>query len=387
MRILHVIQGLDFELGGPPVVATRLAAQQTLCGHEVGIVTTESERHQVRLSALRKDIPGFDKVSIFSCPNRPLREFAGCGPGSALLKNLLDPPVFVHLHGIWDPLIKSAASWALRLGGAYGIAPHGMLDPWCLRQKRLKKEIALRLGVKEVLNNAAFVHVLTESEGAQVGRIAANAPAAIIPNGVDLGELDNQDTPDVHEILPELKGRRYILFLGRLHHKKGLDLLVSAFRRIAERPDAVDLVIAGPDFGERSTIERKICDSRLTARVHLPGPLYGCRKRSILKNAACFCLPSRSEGFSVAVVEALACRVPVVISEQCYFPEVAGAGAGIVVPLNTDALADGLAALLSDAEKHRSAGSAGRRLVERCYTWPAVARRAVDAYRRFGGMS
>ncbi|HYE37380.1 glycosyltransferase [Methylocaldum sp.] len=384
MRILHVIHSLDFGLGGPPVVATHLAAQQAQCGHEVGIIATESAQDEARVEALREQLPGFDQVSLFSCPNLPLKEFAGWGPGLALLKKLLDRRVFVHLHGVWDPLIKSAAHWMLRLGGAYGIAPHGMLDPWCLRQKRLKKEIALRLGVKAVLNNAAFVHVLTENEGRQVEKIARNTRVATIPNGVDLGEVDNQETLDIHDILPELGGHRYILFLGRLHHKKGLDLLMAAFRRIAEQHDAVDLVIAGADFGERSTIERNVSDRPLKRRVHLPGPLYGSRKLSVLKNAACFCLPSRSEGFSVAVVEALACRVPVVISEQCYFPEVAGAGAGIVVPLNTDALIDGLAAFLSDAEKCRSAGGAGRRLVERRYTWPVVADRAVDAYEQFG---
>ncbi|MGX2039606.1 glycosyltransferase [Methylocaldum sp. MU1018] len=385
MRILHVIHSLDLDSGGPPVVATRLAAEQARCGHQVGIVATEPARG--RIETLRERIPGFDRVGLFGCPNLPLKEFAGWGPGAALLKKLLDRQAFVHLHGVWDPLIKSAAQVVLGLGGAYGIAPHGMLDPWCLGQKRLKKAIALRLGIGDVLNRAAFVHVLTENEGRQVGKIVRDVRLATIPNGVDPDEMDHRETPDIREILPTLRGHRYILFLGRLHRKKGLDLLVSAFRRLAERHDAVDLVIAGPDFGERAGIERMIGELRLKERVHLPGPLYGSRKLAVLKNAECFCLPSRSEGFSVAVIEALACRVPAVISEQCYFPEVASAGAGIVVPLDGGALADGLAALLSDAEKRRSAGSAGRRLVERCYTWPAAADKAVDAYRRFGGFS
>jgi glycosyltransferase involved in cell wall biosynthesis len=385
MRIIHVIHSLDPALGGPPVVATRLAAQQALSGHEVGIVTTLSPRHAERVAALRADLAGFRKVDVFGCENRPLRELSGFGPGSALLARLIDQRVFVHLHGVWDPLIATAAGRASRSGGAYGIAPHGMLDPWCLSRKRIKKGIALRLGIKRMLDDAAFMHVLTESEGRQVGGVAGRAPAVVIPNGVDLPEIDGKASgPEIWETVPVLRRRRYILFLGRLHYKKGLDLLVSAYRLIAQGWRDVDLVIAGPDFGERAPLESRIRSLSLARRIHLPGPLYGPAKLSALKHAACFCLPSRSEGFSVAIVEALACRVPVVISEQCHFPEAGQAGAGIVVPLEVASLANGLAALLDDPRRRETAGLAGRRLVEGRYTWPAVAASAVDAYQHYG---
>ncbi len=137
--------------------------------------------------------------------------------------------------------------------------------------------------------------------------------------------------------------------------------------------------MAGPDGGAEQAFCEQIEASGLAGRVHMVGGLYGTEKIAALKRAACFCLPSRQEGFSVAITEALACGVPVVITTACHFPEVAGAGAGIVSALEPESVANGLAELLADPARARM-GEAGSRLVRENYTWPRIAAQTIGAY-------
>jgi glycosyltransferase involved in cell wall biosynthesis len=179
---------------------------------------------------------------------------------------------------------------------------------------------------------------------------------------------------------PSLAGRRFVLFLGRLHVVKGLDILADAWRRCAAEAPDVDLVVAGPDAGAGRDFAARIAQAGLADRVHMAGPLYGAKKLAALVDAACFCLPSRQEGFSVAVLEALACGVPAVISEACRFPEAAVAGAAEVVASDANSLATGLLRVLSDPTRALAMGRAGQQLVCSQYTWPAIAQRLIQAY-------
>jgi glycosyltransferase involved in cell wall biosynthesis len=142
------------------------------------------------------------------------------------------------------------------------------------------------------------------------------------------------------------------------------------------------LVVAGPDEGAKAAFEAQIANLGIADRVHLVGPIYGARKLSALRDCDCFCLPSRQEGFSLAVTEAMACEAPVVISTQCHFPEVKQAGAGIIVQLNAEAIAAALAAVLCDPAAARQMGRNGRELVVSRFTWPKVAEEMIDNYRR-----
>ena len=119
--------------------------------------------------------------------------------------------------------------------------------------------------------------------------------------------------------------------------------------------------------------------------MHLVGPLHGARKYAALRSAACFCLPSRQEGFSIAILEAMACGLPVVISEECHFPEVAQSGAGRVVPLEPAALAAALGEVLEDRNAARRMGDAGAQLVQSRYTWPGIAEQFLSIYRQSVG--
>jgi glycosyltransferase involved in cell wall biosynthesis len=125
----------------------------------------------------------------------------------------------------------------------------------------------------------------------------------------------------------------------------------------------------------------QIARAGAAGRVHIVGPLYGVDKLAALVDCACFCLPSRQEGFSVAVLEAMACGAPVVISQNCHFAEAAAAGAADIVTLDDTSLSEALRRLLTDPQRASAMGRAGWNLIRRDYTWPTIAERVVAAYR------
>jgi glycosyltransferase involved in cell wall biosynthesis len=288
----------------------------------------------------------------------------------------------LHLHGVWDPLLYAAARTARSLGKPYLVAPHGMLDPWSLAQSRLKKKLALALGWRAMLNRAGAIHWLNADEQKLAAPLGLTAPGCVIPNGVNLEEFDPLPPAELfRKRRPALGERPYLLFLSRLHYKKGLDYLADAFAMVAASNPDVYLVVAGPDDGARGEFERRIAAAGLTDRVHLPGPVYGPEKLSALAGATCFVLPSRQEGFSVAILESLACGTPAIVSTECHFPEVAEVGAGEVVPLDAAAVAGAIEKLLADPERRRRMGQAGRELVAERFTWPRVAEQSVAVYK------
>jgi glycosyltransferase involved in cell wall biosynthesis len=372
MKIVHVIASIDPKNGGLQAVAMRLAAAEALTGAEVHIVAYGSAEVHRQVVELGTTIPGFSGVTLHILAGPSRLENLFCIRGKRELQRLFPGTAFIHIHGVWEPFLLHAS----RLSGdiPYCVCPAGMLDHWSLAQKTWKKKVALRLCYARMLNKAAFIHVLNVDELRAVKPLGFRAPHIIIPNGVFKSEFEPLPAKGLFRGkvgFPE--NRRYILFLSRLHMKKGLDILAHAFSILARQHPEVDLVVAGPDDGARAGFEALVDTFGLTHRVHLTGPLYGDMKIAALAEAECFCLPSRQEGFSIAILEALACAVPVVISDQCHFPEVADANAGLVVTLDPEAVAKGLDAVLKDRALARTMGENGRRMIFETFTWPAIA--------------
>lgn len=380
MKVLHVIPSLDPATGGPPIIAASLAAAQAALGCQTGIVAYRFAEAEERTAAALGAIPHISDVRIDYFPfSRPERFFArGARRRLAPMVAEFD---LLHLHGVWDPLIYAAAQAAREKHVPYVLTLHGMLHPWAMKQSAWKKGAALFFGYRRMLNDAIFLHLGNESEQKLTAAMRLTPPTRIAGNGVFLEEF----TPlaqrgDFRQAYPEFKEAELILFLGRLHYMKGLDILADAFAVIARRRPSARLVVAGPDVGQRAEFESQIARLELAERVHLVGPLYGAQKRAAMRDCDCFCLPSRREGFSVAVVEALACEAPVVISTECHFQEVAEANAGIVVELNPRDLTAAIERMLDDRESARRMGVAGRELIERRFTWPKVAQQLIDGY-------
>ncbi len=287
----------------------------------------------------------------------------------------------VHIHGIWEQSTAIAATTARALRKPYLLSAHGMLETWALRNKRLKKLVYSALFERANIRGAACLHALTHAEANDYRRFGATGPIAIIPNGVTVPAT--VDPTAFLSQYPDLKGKRIVLFLGRIHFKKGLDLLVDAWSKVSPLYPGAHLVLAGPDFeGTRATVEKLIQEKGLTGSIHLTGMLRHDLKWSALAAAEGFVLPSYSEGLSVSVLEAMGVGLPVIVTEHCNLPEVEAFGAGWQIQSEVGQLTSALRELLSNSTKTNSEiGSRGRNLVLTRYNWSTVGKRMAELYR------
>ena len=256
-----------------------------------------------------------------------------------------------------------------------------------MRHKALKKKIYTALVEGKNLRRAACLHALSRPEVGHLRALAPRTPVCFVPNGVDLAPLENlPDRAELEAEFPELRGKFVLLFFSRIHLKKGLDLLADALSAVAAtRPD-LHVLLAGRDDGALGPFRQRCEASGTAGRLTWVGHVSGARARQVWGAADAFVLPSYSEGFSMAILEALACRLPALVTTACHFPELAAAGGGIVVEPTTAGVTAGLRALLERSPAERAAlGLRGRALVERQYTWDRQARRLADVYRWLAG--
>ncbi len=293
----------------------------------------------------------------------------------------------VHLHGLWQAQTRRGARSALKARVPYLVAVHGMADPWALGYKTWKKRVYLTLVEARNLRRASCLHALSRPEIDHIRAIAQWAPIGFVPNGVDLAPFDDLPPRSVLEDEhPELRGKFVLLFFARLHAKKGLDLLAEALRQVAPgRPD-LHLLVAGTDDGAWAPFLARMKEADLSERITYLGHVSGERARRTWAAADAFILPSYSEGFSMAILEALACRLSCLITTACYFPELAAADGAVVVEPTPECVTRGLRELLErDQEERATLGRNGRRLVESEYTWDRQARRLASIYEWLAG--
>ena len=381
---LHVTASMSPEWGGPPAVVAGLTGALQQWGIRSEIVTAAGRWVGTGL------LPTPDIAVHAFRTEYPARIWKGY---SRKLARFLDEEIprfdLVHVHGIWHYPAWMASRITRRRGVPCVVSLHDELSAAKLRHKWFRKRVYRNLILDRILRSADALHVLTRAERSRVAELGYDTPVFLSPNGIGLDTLDAPASPDASDFLarhPRLAGKRVILFLGRLHPSKGTDVLARSFVRIAPRfPDTV-LLVAGPDeVGPRHGIERILRSAGLVDRVVITGMLTGADKLAALTLAELFVLPSRSEGMSVAVLEALAAGLPVVISEQYNFPEVGEAGAGFVVPRDEASFTEAIGALLSGGQVARSMGRRGRRLVTEHHTWPSIAGSMADFYRTTAG--
>ena len=262
----------------------------------------------------------------------------------------------------------------------YLLRPHGTLDPFLWKRHRLRKSVMEWAFQNRVIREATALHYTAAEEMKLAGPYVHGASGVVIPNGLDLAEYAELPPPGrVRTEHPEIGNRRIMLFLSRLNFKKGLDLLVPGFAEACRSVNDLHLVIAGPDDGMKQQTERLIAEARIGSRVTFLGMLDHAQKLAAFSDATMFALPSYSENFGIAVVEAMACGVPVAISDKVnIWREVHAAGAGLVQPDTLDGMSRLLVAWLATAadardrmrvaaracfERHFRAGSAAADLL------------------------
>jgi glycosyltransferase involved in cell wall biosynthesis len=327
---------------------------------------------------------------IFESPSRwiaaPGRWLGGLS-WSPRLKRLLRDAIastdIVHNHSIWMLPNSYATRIARRAGKPVIYTAHGALEPWALANSGWKKKVAGAWFQNADLRNADCIHVNSQAEAEGIRKLGIKCPIAVIPNGVNLDEFNlQQDTEPLFERYPALRGKRLMLFMARVHEKKGLGHLIPAWGGIANQFPDWHLVIAGPDGGYLATARQLVSEHHLNDRVTFTGMLEGDVKSAARAACELFVQPSFSEGFSMAILEALASAKPVLLTPGCNFPEAARAGAAVEVEADVDGTTKGLRELLAcDAARLASRGELGRLLVEERYTWDRVAADTLDLYR------
>lgn len=383
MRVCHVIGSIDPANGGPSTVIGRVASAQAALDAAVHVIgSCASDRVGVTREAISR-VPGIERVdlTLLTPPASRLARLRAAHYTGAF--EALPRPDIVHLHGVWDaPLVRVSARCRAR-SIPYLVRPAGMLDYWSLSQKAWKKKLALALVHRRMLRGAAVIHALNEHERDAIASLRLGTRIEIIPNGLFLQDIEIATAPGQFRAAhPALGDAPFVLFLSRLHFKKGLDILADAWKQLAPRHPGARLVVAGPrEDDSLDHFTKGIADAGLTPTVLVVGPIYGPDKAAAFRECACFVLPSRQEGFSLAITEALGYGAPAVVTRDCHFPEVTEVGAGIETALNPTEVADAVSRMLSDPALRDACGSAGQRLIRERFTWPAVARRTLEVYR------
>lgn len=287
----------------------------------------------------------------------------------------------MHLHGLWLYPSLAVAKWRRRTRRPVIVSPHGMVDSWSLRNAAWKKQIALAIYEQDNLQAAACLHALTAAEADALRRLNLSNPIAIVPNGVDVPML----TDVAPAALPEGDDRQLLLFLGRIHPKKGVAEMVDAWMlAVRENPWLAQRWVLGvAGWGEEAhvkALDRQIAERGVEGHVRRLGPVFGDAKTAMFARASAFILASHSEGLPVAVLEAWAHGVPTFITPQCALPDGVAAGAAIEISTAPEAMARTLAEHLSRADLP-ALGAAGVDLVTRAYRWDTVLDRMLALYR------
>ncbi|MBA7533676.1 D-inositol-3-phosphate glycosyltransferase [subsurface metagenome] len=352
-------------------------------GYAVSIYTTNQDGPSVL--NVPTDKPVFkDGIEIRYFPIQHPRFWGFSIPLIRALREAIRGYDIVHIHSMYLFHDIVAAHYCRKYNVPYLIRPHGTLDPFIYKRHRLRKSIMELLFECKNIQYAAALHFTTEEEKKLAVPYISKTPGFVVPLGIDLSEYKNLPEKGTFRArYSEIKNKKIVLFFGRLNFKKGLNILVQAFARVAEIRDDVHLVLVGPDnegFGEK--VRYWLNREEVLDRATFTGMSTGKDKLAVLRDADVFVLPSYTENFGIAVVEAMACGVPVVISDKVnIWREVVAGGAGRVAPCDPSHFAEMILDLFDNPKMTKQMGSNGKALVEQRYQWSRVALLLEDAYR------
>lgn len=398
MRILYVTPAYKpaYRMGGP--IATVAAAAEALArmGHDVVVATTNANL-DTDIDVPLETPQNVDGVTVwYFRREEPLRKWLPFIPYVAqsmgfvyapamkdALRRLIADADVVHTQMPFVYPTYAAARLAEQLGKPLFYHQRGNFLGSHLQRRSLKKRLYIALIEKHTLEHAAGLIALTEAERDAFRAIAPATPCHVIPNGVVVPPPDAGAAARVEERWGVPRDATLLLFLSRLEMWKGADELIETFARVQAAHPALYLMMAGHDVDDVAQRWRPRAEAGGYARrLIFTGVVSGAEKEDILQRADLFSLPSRGEGLSMAMLEAMAHGTPVMLSPECHFPDAERAGAGIIVERDPAAMAAALEALLADPERLRAMGEAGRAWMQRDYSWDVVARRLLDVYDR-----
>lgn len=346
-------------------------------GKELRRLGVEITAHGIDDRALAYDRLGWGEIPLYAHKMGVAR--LGLAPGINESLTAVAPDI-VHQHAIWQYTSVAVSRWRQQTGRPVVISVQGMLEPWALSNSKHKKRIAAALFEKNNLQSASVIHC-SRAEVPGVRAFGLKNPIAVLPNGAVLPNQSEQ-LPRPDFLFPH--DRKTLLFLGRIHPKKGISETLHGFAKFkAKNPGHAALwrlVIAGwDDGGHLANFQREVVKLGLTNDVVFPGPLFGEAKEATLAQSDAFILASHSEGFPMAVLEAWAHALPVFKTRGCNIPEGFDTQAAIEVTTDSDVIASRMAEHLPRSDL-QSVGDSGRRLVAERFSWPMVGEQLLAVY-------
>lgn len=382
MRILNIC-AYTWAIGGPARIIYDHTSEVLKQGHQVDILSPMTPGEKMypapegsRLIPCKRTTP----ISNF------YREFS-IEMYDFLKKNIQEYDI-IHMHGIWH--FGSLAPFLIPHKAALVITIHGLLDKWAVAHSKWKKDIVTALYQKRILGKADLIQINNTDEEEDVIRYLGYRPAnmVIVPNGMKVAEYVNLPEKGTfrkkHGISPQ---QQMILFMGRLNIKKGLDLLLPAFKQVYEKLSDAVLILAGPDDGYQAETEEFIRKNNLGDRIKLVGMLTDTIKKEALSDADLFVLPSYSEGFSIAVLEAMTSKVPTLVSDRVGFGDyIKKYNAAYLTPLNSDGVAKGLLKILQDKNYAEELKNQAFKMVTDNFDIAVVANQLLEEYKKIKKM-
>ena len=377
MRVVHVSPYFPpaFQYGGPPASVLGLCKGLQRAGVDVEVVTTTANGDMPLPPA--PNGTDYDGVRVRYVGAAFPRRFFGARVRAPLTDALVNADL-CHIHGLWNVPEWWASHLARRRRVPYVVSPRGMLQPAAMHRGRLRKAVAYRLLEGRNLRRASMLHATSDQEADALRALDLGVPIAIVPNGVDLASAEAARR-GYRARLGIPADAVLVLFLGRLHRIKRLDLLADAFAAARVNRPSLHLVIAGPDE-QRLLPELR---ARLAAHagvVRLIDAVDGGEKWALLKDADLTVQCSDSESFGVAVVESLAAGVPAIATRTCPWRVLEVAGCGRWVEQSTGALAAAIGELADDPARRAAMSARAAAFARERYGWDGIARAMAQLY-------
>jgi glycosyltransferase involved in cell wall biosynthesis len=373
MKILNVDMTLNAVLGGGTTERTcQMSRYLADTGCQCSILTTDCGLTQERV---QNDLKGVEVIAL-PCLNR---RFYIPFITRRRLDDIISQVDVIHLMGHWT-LLNAMVYWsARRLGKPYVVCPAGAL-PIYGRSKIIKQLYNAIVG-KCIMRNAARLIAVTHDEVKQFLAYGADERRiVVIPNGINESDYECVDDASFRSKF-KLTGRPFILFVGRLNHIKGPDILLEAFSNVAEKLQKYDLVFAGPDSGMLQELQHIVRQQSLENKVHFLGFLGGKDKSMAYHAADLLVIPSRSEAMSIVVLEAGISGTPVLLTDQCGFQTGDTVDGIWTVPATVKGIQQGLMSILGNQDRSlNERGSVLKEFINKHYAWKALISRYIDLY-------
>lgn len=363
MKITHFITSIDLSTGGPARSVTQLIS---------GVL--DLKKYVIELITSKSDAP-------------ILQHFKQTNGKISLLKSLrlskLDLPIkalketdLFHGHGLWQMPVHQMASYARKHNKPYIITPRGMLEPWSLAQGKLKKQVAMLLFQHKDLRKATCLHATAIMEAESIRALGYKNPIAVIPNGIDISQFSDS-------FPKKTTNKKHILFLSRIHKKKGIEHLIEAWGMLEESiKQQWEVTVVGNGEDEYiQQLKQLIKTHQLEGQIHIKPPVFGEAKIALFRSASLFVLPTYSENFGIVIAEALAAYTPVITTKGTPWEELNTKNCGWHIDIGVAPLKVALEeALLCSQDQLEIMGKNGRALIENSYSLESVALQMQELY-------